>query len=401
VEGVAVDPNECVLSYVTDGGDEIYHYDACTEKQAGGGWGGYGIYEELRVRPTGETVMGQESAVALYGGPAVLGWGFSNGPNSVYPRSVSLDPDGTSAWVLADAEVEGNPYCIFRIDLEAAGRLLTKWQEPCGALAVAPEGAAPGPPGVEAVTPDAGLTSGGTPVTLTGYRFDEASEVTFGDAKATEFTVESSTRITATAPPGSGTADVTVTTPLGTSTPEPGDRFAYVAPGEAPAIRSLIRKRGPAAGGTSLTITGTGFLAVTKVEVGSDAAASFKVTSPTTVTATTAAGTTGPTSVTIVTPNGTSEANSASEFTFEAPTISSTERIDRLQPGRTISIRGSGFALGSGTAFELRGHPATSVDCSSTTHCTAVLPPERSGKGAGVVAMVGTRRSNRSPQFYQ
>ncbi|MGH3156423.1 MAG: IPT/TIG domain-containing protein, partial [Streptosporangiaceae bacterium] len=56
----------------------------------------------------------------------------------------------------------------------------------------------------------------GTSVTITGLNLNGANKVRFGTASAM-FTVVSPTKITATAPAGSGTVAVTVTTSLGTS----------------------------------------------------------------------------------------------------------------------------------------------------------------------------------------
>jgi hypothetical protein len=53
--------------------------------------------------------------------------------------------------------------------------------------------------------------------------------VAFGAAPAASFTVDSDTQITAVAPEGSGTVDVTVTTPAGTSAATAADRFTYTA----------------------------------------------------------------------------------------------------------------------------------------------------------------------------
>jgi uncharacterized repeat protein (TIGR03803 family) len=63
-------------------------------------------------------------------------------------------------------------------------------------------------------------TSGpvGTPVTITGTSFTGASKVTFGGVKATAFSVDSDTQITATVPTGAKTGKIQVTTPGGTAT---------------------------------------------------------------------------------------------------------------------------------------------------------------------------------------
>ena len=52
----------------------------------------------------------------------------------------------------------------------------------------------------------------------------------FGTTPAVTFSVQSATRVTATAPAGTGTVDVTVTTAGGTSTTGAADQFTYVAP---------------------------------------------------------------------------------------------------------------------------------------------------------------------------
>ena len=57
-------------------------------------------------------------------------------------------------------------------------------------------------------------------------------------------------------PPGtSGTAEVTVTNQFGSSAPVSGDRFKY----GKPTISSISPSSGPKAGGTLVTITGSGY----------------------------------------------------------------------------------------------------------------------------------------------
>jgi hypothetical protein len=82
-------------------------------------------------------------------------------------------------------------------------------------------------PTVTKVEPTRGPASGGTSVTITGTGFSGATAVKFGSTNATSFTVNSATSITAVSPPGAGTADVTVTTPAGTSPTSAADQFTY------------------------------------------------------------------------------------------------------------------------------------------------------------------------------
>jgi hypothetical protein len=85
-------------------------------------------------------------------------------------------------------------------------------------------------PAITAVSPTSGPTFGGTAVTITGTGLRFASSVTFGGTAAT-FTVVSDTRINATAPRRStGTVNIVVTTPGGTSAVSASSQFTYIVP---------------------------------------------------------------------------------------------------------------------------------------------------------------------------
>ena len=112
------------------------------------------------------------------------------------------------------------------------------------------------PPTVTHVMPAQGPAAGGTIVTIKGTNFTGATSVKFGSTNATSFTVESATKIKATSPAAtSGKVDVTVTTPEGTSAISSADHFKF----GPPTVTGLTPTGGPKAGGTPVTITGTGF----------------------------------------------------------------------------------------------------------------------------------------------
>ncbi len=77
------------------------------------------------------------------------------------------------------------------------------------------------------------------------------------------------------------------------------------------------RRSGPELGGTSVTITGTGFAGATVVDFGTAAAVSFTVVNDTTITADSPAGT-GVVDVTVTTPVGTTATSPADQFTYVA-----------------------------------------------------------------------------------
>jgi hypothetical protein len=110
-------------------------------------------------------------------------------------------------------------------------------------------------PVVRGVSPRSGPVGGGTVVTITGVGLGEATGVAFGSAGATGIEVTSDTSITATSPPNSaGKVHVRVAAPAGTSRTSPNDTFQYT-----PTVTSVDPDAGSVAGGTSVTIKGTGF----------------------------------------------------------------------------------------------------------------------------------------------
>jgi hypothetical protein len=167
-------------------------------------------------------------------------------------------------------------------------------------------------PTVTDVTPNQGPTGGGNSVTITGSGFTGATAVWFGAAPASSFTVVSDTQITATAPAGSGSVPVTVTTPGGTSTTPVTSSYTYLP---APTVTSLVPSQGPAAGGNTVTITGTNLTFTTAVHFGANPAP-FTVLSDTQVTAVAPPAAAGQVPVRVTTPGGTS---SDVPYTYVAP----------------------------------------------------------------------------------
>ncbi|WP_227997805.1 IPT/TIG domain-containing protein [Nocardia australiensis] len=155
-------------------------------------------------------------------------------------------------------------------------------------------------PTITSLSPTSGPASGNTSVTITGTGFVPiVLDVTFGGV-ATTFTVDSSTQITAIAPPGSGTVQVTVSTSSGG--PSNGVPYTYLP---VPSLTSVSPTQGPFAGGNTVTLTGTNLTGVTAVRFGGTAATSFVVVSDTQITAVAPAGS-GIVQITVTAPGGTS-----------------------------------------------------------------------------------------------
>ncbi|MCW3029676.1 MAG: hemicentin-2-like [Solirubrobacterales bacterium] len=248
-------------------------------------------------------------------------------------------------------------------------------------------------PVITGVSPNKAPLSG-TSVTISGANLTGATAVKFGTAEATSFTVNSETSITASAPAGTGTVDVRVTTPAGTSPVSSADRFTYVPP---PTITKLLTKTGPVGGGTSVTITGSSFVGVTAVRFGGTAASSFTVNSSTSITAVTPPEPAGQVAVSVATEYGTSAATSADLFKFAATITGVTPNTGAVAGGTSVIVTGTGFTPGTtGTKFLFGTTRSTSVNCTSSTECT-VLSPAHAAATVEVVAIVNKVTSLRQP----
>ncbi|HKW73567.1 MAG TPA: IPT/TIG domain-containing protein [Candidatus Dormibacteraeota bacterium] len=169
-------------------------------------------------------------------------------------------------------------------------------------------------PVVAAIGPSGGPA--GTAVWITGTGFIGVSAVAFGTTSATKFAAFSSHLIEVFSPTGAGSVDVTVSNPAGTSATSSADVYSY-GPTPAPTVASVVPNSGPAAGGTSVTITGTNFISVTSVQFGSAAATGVIVNSGSSITATSPAGS-GTVDVTVTAAGGTSVTSAADNFTYIA-----------------------------------------------------------------------------------
>ena len=225
------------------------------------------------------------------------------------------------------------------------------------------------------MSPDSGSTVGGSTVTITGTGLAGATVVRFGGVAGTIIT-DSGTQITVTSPPrtgtvdiimttaaitadsgtqltatgtGAGTVNITVTTPLGTSKITPTDDYTYTAP--RPAVAGVSPAGGSTAGGTTVTITGTGLGGATGVRFG-HIAGTITADSGTQITVTSPPGK-GTVTITVTTPAGTSPITAAGHYAYTT----------RPKPTRSISFTApaSGVAGGSAALSAVGGGPGNPV----------------------------------------
>ena len=218
-------------------------------------------------------------------------------------------------------------------------------------------------PMVSSVTPASGSVAGGTAIVIAGTGFTDTTDVFIGgtDVSAAPcpspggcFTFVSDSEIDATTPSGAaGTSDVIVKNPTFQSSPNPpSDSYTFVQ--SVPTITSVSPNAGPESGGPSaITISGSNFMGsgftTTGVSFGGSAA-TFSVSNPTTIMATSPSGT-GliDIAVTTASTDGTSQqtsvTSSADTYVY-APVPAVTSVAPTVGPAvgqNTVTLSGSGY----------------------------------------------------------
>lgn len=260
-------------------------------------------------------------------------------------------------------------------------------QPPPGQEPPAPSGPAPV---VTATAPTSGTVAGGTSVVVTGTGFSGATAVDFGNFPAASFSVDSDTRIVATSPSPTfcprEAVDVTVVAGGARSQPSAAARFAY-DPSTCPAVSGLDPSKGPAAGGTSVTITGTGFTGTTSVSFGRGVpAASFTVESDTGIVAISPPrpDCPGTVDVTVTVGELPSDLAPADVFTYEA----CPPQVGDIQPatgppagGTAVVLTGARLSGATAAKFGDVSLPCPSSACTLTgdDRMVAVSPPHAVG----------------------
>ncbi len=146
-----------------------------------------------------------------------------------------------------------------------------------------------------------------------------------------------------------------------------------------PAVTDVSPISGTTAGGTSVTITGTGFTGATTVDFGTTSATSFAVVSSTSITAMSPEESAGTVDVTVTTSGGTSAVSIADQFTFTSTLLPSATTDAATSVGSSsATLNGSVNPNGSATTYYFEYGTTTSYGL--TTSSTSA------GSGTSTVA---------------
>lgn len=254
------------------------------------------------------------------------------------------------------------------------------------------------PPQIVTFEPQASGTAGGQIVSLFGNALDSVTAVSFGVQPALVFSAYPVTgqltynsRIDAVAPPGDGTAVISVSAPGGSTSTGPGS-FRWVDPAPVAVVSSVSPLNGGA--GTAVSIRGGGFTGAVAVAFGT-VAAQFQVASDNLILAwaPTPAKATELVDVTVTAPGGASAATIADQFTYiplkppKPAELALSPNYGSVAGGAFVTLLGSGFTNATSVTF---GSQVAQFDVLSDGKILAVAPPASGGTPQAVDIIVTT-----------
>jgi len=218
--------------------------------------------------------------------------------------------------------------------------------------------APPPPPPLEltSVSPNEGELAGGLLITLTGKNFDSAAKVYFNDT-VLQSTVYGTTQIKAITPARTTSGQVNVKVVNGDGqTSVLSDAFNYLSPPPPPpvSLTNVSPSEGEMIGGLVITLTGTSFVASTKVYF-NDTLLQSTTYSATQIKAVTPKwDSAGPVTIKVVNPDG-SLIEKIAGFTYKVPPVPSVTNVSpnqgELSGGLVITLAGVDFDTGAKVYF--------------------------------------------------
>jgi YVTN family beta-propeller protein len=171
----------------------------------------------------------------------------------------------------------------------------------------------------------------------------------------------------------------------------------YVAAGittlPLPQVTGVSPSGGAPAGGSQVTVTGSGFTGASAVDFGAVAATAFTVNSATSITATVPPGAAGIVDVTVTDAAGASLTGRADQYGYQvAPAITGVSPLEVLATGGSVTLTGTGL---NGPVTENLGSTSTATFFNeSATSLTVSVPPGTPGSTLSITVTNSVGISN-------
>lgn len=210
-------------------------------------------------------------------------------------------------------------------------------------------------PSVSSISPVGGPVAGGTAVTIVGANLSSAIDVSVGGVACVSITANSATQLSCTTGAHSaGSASVVVTTANGSNADN--TLYTYIS---QPTVISMTPTHGPTTGGTSITITGTDLATAQQVTVSGLGCTGLVVTSATSISCNTPAGSSGLNNAVVVTTYG-GTATGPGLFAYDTPAVTGVSPVGGSTAGGT-SVTISGINLRGATGVSIGGVACTGI----------------------------------------
>jgi hypothetical protein len=230
-------------------------------------------------------------------------------------------------------------------------------------------------PTVTAVTPALGPLQGGQTVTVSGTGFTSQTRVSMGGSVLGNVRVLGATSLQGVTPAGTaGPQDVVAVTEGGSATLTRGYEYAPL-----PTLVSITPSSGSTAGGTKVTLSGSGFVTGTTATIDGKALTQVQLTDRSTLVGIVPTGTLGAKNVRVTNPSGSATLTGA--FTYVPPPLRLTHVEPALGPpagGTRVTFKGAGFVAGA-TQIQVGGQAATSLQLVDGNTVTALVPAHAEG----------------------
>lgn len=224
------------------------------------------------------------------------------------------------------------------------------------------------------VSPTRGPSTGGTRVFIRGEGFRPETEVIFGGSLARGVVYHTSHLLEVDTPPAAaGAADLLLRNPTGASGRLP-DAFFFVPPPQPVLVRP---GEGPTAGGTRITIDGSGFQTDATVTLDGEPVLDPVVVSPNQILATPPPHAEGPVTLDIVNPDGQAGTLVDAFIYVPPPEVLTVEpAAGPIEGGQAVTVSGRGFRAGLTLLFDDEPAEVTAV---AATVIRAITPPHDAG----------------------
>ena len=253
-------------------------------------------------------------------------------------------------------------------------------------------------PTISTISPTNGKLAGGDTISITGTGFVSGATVKVNGITCTSPSFSSASLMTCHVPvnQSAGPYDVVVTNPDA----QTGTKASGYTYNPFPTVASVSPTLGPNTGGTSVTLTGTGFLTGATVTLGGVAATGVTLNSSTSITVIAPAGSNGVDDVTVINAD-TQSGTLSSGYTYVAiPTISSiVPNNGKPAGGDSITINGTNFLVGATVTINGTNCVAPSPTILSATQILCTTPAKTAGSYDVVVTNPNSQSATSSLGF--